>query len=165
MTANADKDTARMHVKRLGRELAMQFLFQRSFSAEAKPLDGWEEFLGQAGNEHGLKDNRFARKGGEYARRLVEGIFARLPDIDAVINEKAQKWDLNRMALVDRNILRVAAYEMLYVPEVPPIVSINEAVEIARDYSGRKAGNFINGVLNGIKDGLNRPAREAVDKL
>ena len=69
------------------------------------------------------------------------------------------------MALVDRNVMRVATYEMLFVPDVPPIVSINEAVEIARDYSGQKSGNFINGVLNGIKDSLDRPAREAVDKL
>ena len=54
---------------------------------------------------------------------------------------------------------------MLCMPEVPPVVSINEAVEIARDYSGEKAGNFINGVLNGIKDTLSRPARKAVKEL
>ena len=96
---------------------------------------------------------------------LLKGIFTNITEIDEAINEKATKWDLNRMALVDRNILRVATYEMLFIPDVPPVVSINEAVEIARDYSGQKAGNFINGVLNGIKDSLDRPAREAVDKL
>ncbi|MDD5728986.1 MAG: transcription antitermination factor NusB [Victivallales bacterium] len=154
----------KMHAKRLGRELAMQFLFQHSFSEDGEKRS-WDEFFEQAGLEHDLKANRFSRKGSEYAQELLAGIFENIDAVDKAINDKATKWDLNRMALVDRNILRVAAYEMLFVPDVPPIVSINEAVEIARDYSGRKAGNFVNGVLNGIKDSLDRPAREAVDKL
>lgn len=169
MTAQADrkdnKDKNRMHAKRLGRELAMQYLFQHSFTEEAGEKRSWDEFFEQASFEHELKENRFARKGREYAQTLLKGIFANITEIDEAINDKATKWDLNRMALVDRNILRVATYEMLFIPDVPPIVSINEAVEIARDYSGQKAGNFINGVLNGIKDSLDRPAREAVDKL
>ena len=164
MTAKADKNKG-MHAKRLGRELAMQFLFQYGFSEETDSKRAWEEFFEQASFEHDLKENRFSRKGREYAQELLKGIFGKLADIDAVINEKAKKWDLDRMALVDRNVMRVATYEMLFVPDVPPIVSINEAVEIARDYSGQKSGNFINGVLNGIKDSLDRPAREAVDKL
>jgi N utilization substance protein B len=143
----------------------MQFLFQHGFSEEEDQEKAWDQFFEQASFEHDLKDNRFARKGREYAQELLKGILEEIDAIDTAINEKAQKWDLNRMALVDRNILRVATYEMLFVPDVPPIVSINEAVEIARDYSGEKAGNFINGVLNGIKDSLDRPAREAVDKL
>ena len=165
MTAKADKNTTRMHAKRLGRELAMQFLFQHGFSEESDLEKAWEYFFKQASFEHDLKENRFARKGREYAQELLKGIFEKITDIDTVVNENAKKWDLDRMALVDRNIMRVATYEMLFVPDVPPVVSINEAVEIARDYSGEKAGNFINGVLNGIKDSLDRPAREAVDKL
>ena len=165
MTAKADKNAVRMHAKRLGRELAMQFLFQHGFSEETESQKIWEDFFEQASFEHDLKENRFARKGKEYAQELLKGIFGKIDEIDVAINEKAKKWDLNRMALVDRNVLRVATYEMLFVPDVPPVVSINEAVEIARDYSGEKAGNFINGVLNGIKDSLDRPAREAVDKL
>ena len=165
MTAKADKNAVRMHAKRLGRELTMQFLFQHGFSEEPESQKVWEDFFEQASFEHELKENRFARKGKEYAQELLKGIFGKIDEIDSAINEKAKKWDLDRMALVDRNILRVATYEMLFVPDVPPIVSINEAVEIARDYSGEKAGNFINGVLNGIKDSLDRPAREAVDKL
>jgi transcription antitermination protein NusB len=161
MTAKADK----MHTKRLGRELAMQFLFQHGFSEETNSKKAWDNFFEQASAEHDLKENRFARKGREYAQELLKGILGKLEDIDSVINEKAKKWDLDRIALVDRNVMRVATYEMLFVPDVPPIVSINEAVEIARDYSGQKSGNFINGVLNGIKDSLDRPAREAVDKL
>ena len=165
MTEKADKNAVRMHAKRLGRELTMQFLFQYGFSEKDDSQKAWDDFFEQASFEHDLKENRFARKGREYAQELLKGIFDKIVDIDAVVNEKAKKWDFDRMALVDRNILRVATYEMLFVPDVPPIVSINEAVEIARDYSGEKAGNFINGVLNGIKDSLDRPAREAVDKL
>ena len=69
------------------------------------------------------------------------------------------------MSIVDRNIMRVGIYEMLFVADVPPIVSINEAVGIARDYSGEQSGNFINGVLNGLKDTLTRPSRDAVKEL
>jgi len=164
MTAKADKNKS-MHAKRLGRELTMQFLFQHGFSEETDSQKAWEGFFEQASVEHDLKENRFARKGKEYAQELLKGIFGKIDEIDAAINEKAQKWDSDRIALVERNIMRVATYEMLFIPDVPPVVSINEAVEIARDYSGEKSGNFINGVLNGIKDSLDRPAREAVDKL
>jgi N utilization substance protein B len=164
MTAKADKNKG-MHAKRLGRELAMQFLFQHVFSEETDSAKAWDNFFEQASFEHDLKENRFARKGKEYAQALLQGIFGKLDEIDAVMNEKAKKWDFDRMGLVERNIMRVATYEMLFIPDVPPVVSINEAVEIARDYSGEKSGNFINGVLNGIKDSLDRPAREAVDKL
>jgi N utilization substance protein B len=66
------------------------------------------------------------------------------------------------MAIVDRNIMRIATYEMLFCPDIPPVVSINEAVEIAKSFGGEESGSFINGILNGIKDSLARPAREAM---
>jgi len=84
---------------------------------------------------------------------------------DATIRERSENWDFSRLSLVDRNIMRIAVFEMLFLPEVPPVVSINEAVEIAIDFSGERAGSFMNGVLNGIKDTLTRPPREAVEKL
>ena len=75
------------------------------------------------------------------------------------IKDFTKHWEWDRISLVDRNIMRVAVYEMLFDMEVPPVVSINEGVEIARDYSDEKSANFINGVLNAVKDSLDRPER------
>jgi N utilization substance protein B len=161
MNSNNNKDP-RFHAKRLGRELAMQYLFQRDLSGAESTKYTWERFIEQARTEHELKENRYARKGCEYAEMLVNGITEHLEQVDAAILGCSEKWDWERMAVVDRNVMRVAVYEMLFVMDVPPVVSINEAVEVARDYSGENAGNFINGVLNGVKDTLNRPARKAV---
>ncbi|QSH40513.1 transcription antitermination factor NusB [Lentisphaerota bacterium ZTH] len=165
MGSDSNKFDPRLHAKRLGRELAMQFMFQQDLTGDEEFTLHWQRFLNQAVEEHGLKENRFSRKGIEYAEYLVNGIREHHEEVDSTISEKADKWDFKRMANVDRNVMRVAAFEMLFVAEVPPVVSINEAVEIARDYSGEKAGNFINGVLNGIKDSLDRPARKAVKEL
>ena len=82
-----------------------------------------------------------------------------LDAVDAKIKDFAKNWEWERISLVDRNIMRVAVYEMLFDMDVPPIVSINEGVEIARDYADEKSANFINGVLNAVKDSLDRPER------
>ena len=79
--------------------------------------------------------------------------------IDAILSPLCVNWDWMRLSAVDRNIMRVAVAEMLYDEDVPPVVSIDEAVEIARDYSGETSGNFLNGVLNGIKNTLKRSPR------
>jgi len=155
----------KLHSKRLGRELAMQYLFQLDLSGEAATPERWTSFVEQANDTHGLRDNRQARKGIEYAERLLAGIAAHSSAIDEEILKHTAHWDWERLALVDRNVMRVAVFEMLLAPDVPPVVSINEAVEIVRDYSGGQAGNFVNGVLNAIKETLKRPAREAVKKL
>lgn len=163
--ADQDPGAPRLHAKRLGRELAMQFLFQCDMNGETPELAGWESFYEQVREEHQLRDNRFARKGKEYAEILFSGVAVHRDEIDAAIRQRSENWDFDRLSLVDRNVMRLAVYEMLFVPEVPPVVSINEAVEIAMDYSGEKAGGFINGVLNGIKDTLKRPPRKAADQL
>ena len=155
----------KMHAKRLGREMAMQFLFQCDMNGVMPEMAGWEIFYEQMKEEHHLRDNRYARKGREYAELLFAGVAVHRDEIDAAIRTRSENWDFDRLSMVDRNVMRLAVYEMLFVPEVPPVVSINEAVEIAMDYSGEKAGSFINGVLNGIKNTLTRPARKAADAL
>lgn len=154
-----------LHSKRVGRELAMQFLFQNDLNQIEPTRENLDGFYEEAGVTLGLPANRVFRKGHEYADILIHGILEHQSQIDETLRQFSEKWDLGRMAIVDRNIMRVAVYEMLFVPDVPPVVSINEAVGIARDYSGEKSGNFINGVLNGIKDTLKRPARDAVKEL
>lgn len=154
-----------LHSKRVGRELAMQFLFQNDLNRTGLDLVDLEAFCEEAAATLELPANRVFRKGREYAIGLIRGILDHQAQIDETLKQFSEKWDLDRMAVVDRNIMRVAVYEMLFIPDVPPVVSINEAVGIARDYSGEKSGNFINGVLNGIKDTLKRPARNAVKEL
>ncbi len=154
-----------LHSKRVGRELAMQFLFQNDLNQIEPTRENLDGFYEEAGITLELPANRVFRKGHEYADVLICGILEHQSQIDETLRQFSEKWDLGRMAIVDRNIMRVAVYEMLFVPDVPPVVSINEAVGIARDYSGEKSGNFINGVLNGIKDTLKRPARDAVKEL
>jgi N utilization substance protein B len=148
----------------LGRELAMQFLFQQELSHCETTEDVFNEFFDQSGQSLDLKDNRYFRKGREYAMDIIGGVLKNLKEIDAQILAHSQKWDLKRMAVVDLNIMRVAIYEMLFVLEVPPVVSINEAVKITRDYSGEPSCGFMNGMLNAVKDSLDRPARKAANK-
>ena len=153
------------HVKRLGRELAMQYLFRCDMLSEEPGAASFEPFFEQVREEHGLKENRLARKAREYAETLYRIVALHRGEIDGAIARRAEHWEWNRLSLVDRNIMRIAVFEMLFRPDVPPVVSINEAVEIAIDFSGERAGSFINGVLNGIKDTLSRPPRESVEKL
>ena len=76
--------------------------------------------------------------------------------------QNAQNYELSRISVVDRNVLRIAIYEMFHCPETPPVVAINEAIEIAKKYSTEESGRFVNGVLDQIRATLNRPARTAV---
>ncbi len=147
------------HAKRLGRELAMQYLFRCDMLGELPGAATFEPFFEQIREEHALRENRLARKGREYAETLYQTVALHRDEIDGTIAKRAANWDWNRLSLVDRNIMRIAVAEMLYFEDIPPVVSIDEAVEIARDYSGEEAGNFINGVLNGVKDTLNRSPR------
>ena len=87
----------------------------------------------------------------EFARVLYEGARRNLPDIDEVLTKAAQNWQINRMAIVDRNILRMAVYEMLNLDEIPAKVSINEAIELGKRYSTQQSGSFINGILDRIR--------------
>ena len=155
----------RLHSKRLGRELAMQFLFQCDMRQEMPDMEAWEVCRRQLCEEYALHDNRYTRKACDYAETLFTGVAVNRERIDETIRERSENWDFSRLSLVDRNIMRIAVFEMLFRPDVPPVVSINEAVEIAIDFSGERAGSFINGVLNGIKDTLSRPPRESVEKL
>lgn len=153
------------HTKRAGRELAMLYLFGRELNGDVAAR-GREEFFRDASLiMQWASDDRIFRKGRCYAENLLDVFAENQSEIDECIKRHSRNWEWDRISLVDRNIMRVAVCEMLFVAEVPPVVSINEAVEIALDYSGDNSGNFINGVLNAVKDDLSRPAREAVQHL
>jgi len=95
----------------------------------------------------------------QFAEPLIRGTIAHREEIDAKIRQYALNWELHRMAVVDRNVMRLAIYEMLYREDIPPVVSINEAVDIAKKYSTPDSGKFVNGILDKVKSDLMRPAR------
>src|SRR5579863_8272725 len=89
----------------------------------------------------------------EFMQTLVHGVIARQSEIDAELARRSTGWALDRQAAVDRNILRIAAFEILYLPDIPNGVSINEAVELAKKYSTAESGRFVNGVLGALAGG------------
>ncbi|MCR4404783.1 MAG: transcription antitermination factor NusB [Candidatus Acetothermia bacterium] len=120
--------------RRKAREILLQLLFQRDF--HPIPL---EELLASAS----LEDQD------EYIRRTIEGIIAHQEEIDRIISERAVGWKLDRLVSVDRNILRLGIYELLYT-DVPGEVVINEAVELSKKYSTEHSHIFINGILDRV---------------
>lgn len=86
----------------------------------------------------------------DYAKRLVKETTSHLHDIDKIINEVAENWKLSRIAIIDKNILRFAICEIRYFDDIPPKVSLDEAIEIAKKYSTENSGRFVNGVLDKV---------------
>ncbi len=99
-----------------------------------------------------LKDSwdELRRGDGGYVSSTLNGIREKRKELDDILSRFSKDWPLERMAVIDRNILRIALYEMLYVPDVPPKVSINEAVELAKKYGDKDSYRFINGILDRI---------------
>ncbi len=88
----------------------------------------------------------------EFCRELALGVEQRIEEIDSVVGDTSEHWTVMRMPFVDRNILRIATYELLHEPDVPPSVAINEAVELAKVYGGDDSSKFVNGVLGKIAE-------------
>src|SRR5207245_11164986 len=98
----------------------------------------------------------------EFAQPIIEGMIEHLPEIDERIKRYCENYNLNRISTVDRNVLRLAIYEMLYRDDIPPIVSINQAIELAKTSGSAESGAFVNEILDRLRKDLTRPAREAV---
>ena len=139
-----------MGARREGREAAVQFLYQRDLNTGADAVTVDEFWSLRPAN----------KKVREFGMAIAEGVLAHQADIDGRIRQTASNYDLHRIAAVDRNILRMAIFEMLFCPDVPPVVSINEAIEIAKRFGSDESGRFVNGVLDRIRGEINRPARD-----
>jgi N utilization substance protein B len=138
-----------MGKRREGREAAVQFLFQCDLCGPPEPAENF------------WKLRPATQKIRSFSTELVEGVLAHLDEINERIKKYVANYDLKRIGAVERAILRVAIYEMLYCDEVPPVVSINEAIEIAKRFGAEDSGRFVNGVLDRVKLDLDRPARVA----
>jgi N utilization substance protein B len=153
-----------MGLRRKARESALQMLFAAdvmSGSADRpKATVRADEMVRDYWSELGEELDAPAR---EFATRLVTGTLAHLSEIDERIKSRAEHWRITRMAVVDRNVLRLAVYEFIYEP-TPRTVAINEALEVARRFSTYEATQFINGILDAVKRDLDteQPQTEAV---
>jgi N utilization substance protein B len=103
----------------------------------------------------------------DFAWRLVKGIIEHLPEIDKIIERAAPEWPLEQIAIVDRNVLRIGLYELLYADknEVPPRVAINEAIEVAKNYGGINSPKFVNGVLGTVYREMVEVDKESTEKM
>lgn len=128
-----------MGSRHLSRERALQILFQ--YDIHGKPGIWLEEFWKP------LKDNEETRL---FAERLVAGVRDHRKELDELIGRYATNWKVSRMQIVDRNILRLGAYELLWLDEVPAKVTVNEAIELAKDFGDDEAAKFVNGILDKV---------------
>lgn len=129
-----------MGSRRKAREYALKILFQQEFTKQ--PL---KEVVAIFWQENIVPDDIR-----EFTNGLVEGTLRSLKEIDHLIEEASTNWKMSRMASVDRNLLREATYELIYLDDIPPSVTINEAVEIAKKFGTEESSSFINGILDKI---------------
>jgi transcription antitermination factor NusB len=135
-----------------GRELALQFLYQVDLRGESA--------VGE--RDRFLCDEEPDKEARAFAQARIEGVLETRVELDLAIQDVAQNWDISRMAVIDRNVLRIATYELLHCKDIPPKVAINEAIEIGKRFSTSNSGAFINGILDKIKtrrvDKIKEPA-------
>lgn len=145
-----------MGKRREGREAAVQYLYQldlntRDFTARA------EDFWKLQKDEDGREIDPSTRA---YAEQLVAGVIQHIAELDGVIEKYASNYKLERIAAVDRNILRLALYEMFHCTDVPPVVAINEGIEIAKRFGSEESGRFVNGILDRARGDVKRAPRQ-----
>ncbi len=163
-----------MGKRREARERAVQFLFQHDLNPpadlELELATFWNSQRAAA-----IEDEKGAAKWGQetelppptveeaemrlFSEPLIKGVLQHRDAIDERIKAHTKNWDFHRIAVVDRNIMRLAIYEMLHREDIPPVVSINEAVDIAKKFSTEDSGKFVNGILDKVRGEILRPAR------
>jgi len=137
-----------MGTRRKSREAALQFLYQNDFVKVADIGDD----LGVTETFHFFCSlYQINKKARPYALDLIQGVLAEIEKIDALISSAGSHWRLSRIAPTDRNLLRIAVFEMTLMEDVPPQVAINEAVEIAKRFGGDESPRFINGILDAVR--------------
>ncbi|MCX7793637.1 MAG: transcription antitermination factor NusB [Thermodesulfovibrionales bacterium] len=127
--------------RRTSRECALQLLFQYDFTKKIPDKKELEDFWSMRIEAEDIRT---------FAEELLYGTLKHIKEIDDIISSVSEHWTVERMAAVDRNILRLATYELLYRPDIPAPVTINEAIEIAKRYSSEDSPSFINGILDRI---------------
>lgn len=137
-----------MNVRRKARETALQALYKLDISAGPSLEKDLE-----------LEELAPGTEARRYCESLVHGVRTRIAELDSEIEKHSENWTVSRMSVVDRNILRMAVWELLYSAEVPYKVVIDEAVELAKRYGTDESGPFINGIIDRVRQAVDRPAR------
>ena len=127
------------------RKAVLELLFESGFKADEKPLDIYDISADNREIENDL-----------YVRGVFFGVLEHIEEIDEMIGKHARGWKPERISRVSRTVLRISVYEMLYMQDIPAPVSINEALDLCREFDDDKARPFVNGVLNAIKDTLKK---------
>ena len=163
-----------MRYRRLARERAVQFLFQYDLNPPGNPDEAIDKFWASQTTAAIDEEKNPARWGESkelpppttednavrlFGEKLIRGVLDQMEELDNIISKEVKNWDINRIAKVDRSILRLAIYEMFYREDIPPVVTINEAIDIAKKFSTEKSGSFVNGILDKVKTKLMRPSR------
>lgn len=139
-----------MATRREAREWCTQMLFQLDLNPTENIDNAITRFWSDKQPDSAMK---------EFSEKLLRGVRSNMIEIDNTIQKYADNWHMDRMAAVDRNVMRMAVYEMLFCRDIPPVVSINEAVDIAKYFGSRESGRFVNGILDRIRKDIDRPAR------
>ena len=142
-----------MRLRRKAREIALQVLYQLDV-LRIEPREALELFW---------LHFSAAAEAREFASELVEGTWAHRDAIDQLISTCSENWTLERMARVDRNILRLAVYELLYGQGIPPKVALNEAIDLGKEFGSENSGSFINGILDALYSKLREDHADQAD--
>jgi N utilization substance protein B len=142
-----------MGARRTARERALQALYQLEMTQGSTP-DAALEAAWNAGSDEEGKPDPEART---FAQELVEGVWSTLADIDALLQEHSHNWRLDRMSRIDRNVLRIAVYELKFRQDIPRKVTLNEAVELGKRFGTEESSAFINGLLDRVAVALGKP--------
>ncbi|MBX4190068.1 transcription antitermination factor NusB [Candidatus Parcubacteria bacterium] len=144
-----------MASRHLSRSVAMQSLYEWDFKSKK------EEELAPI-VERNIKEFAAGLEDPSFIVQLVQGVVAHLAELDAIIEKAAPQWPLDQIAIVDRNVLRLGLYELLFGnrEEVPPKVAINEAIELAKSFGGDSSGKFVNGVLGTVYREIGEPGKD-----
>lgn len=140
-----------MGSRHFSRMIAIQTLYEMDF--HQYPAEQAEKIL-----QRNFAENDPQKFEPEFVSRIVNGVFKHRKEIDAIIEKGAPEWPIEKINIIDRNVLRVGIYELLWEDrnEVPPRVAIDEAIELAKEFSGESAGRFVNGVLGTIYDEISK---------
>ncbi|MCX6945523.1 MAG: transcription antitermination factor NusB [Verrucomicrobiota bacterium] len=138
--------------RRDGRVAALQYLFAWSMNAPKNLAEDLRVFF---------ENMEQPREHYAFGEELIQGVIEHQADIDARIKALAHNWEFERIAKIDLTIMRLAMFEMLFRKDIPPVVSINEAIDLSKQFSNADAKRFINGILDRVKDQLGRDARKA----
>ncbi|MCM8818063.1 MAG: transcription antitermination factor NusB [Candidatus Omnitrophica bacterium] len=129
-------------MRRVGREYALKILYMLDIKEE-KDVDNFDFFWGHFNEKEEVK---------KFAEEIVKGVLSNIKKIDDTISNVSLNWDIKRMSYIDRNILRIGTYEILFRDDIPSVVSINEGIELAKKYGDEDSPKFVNGILHKIKE-------------